>query len=312
MRSIHLAAVLAALLLMSLAGPARARVLRVGPGGEYTQPSQAAAAARDGDQVVIAPGQYFDCAVWRANNLTVEGASETGTVITDKTCQGKALFVIPGNDVTVRNLTLTRARVADGNGAGIRAEGQNLTIDHVRFIDNQDGILAADEPHGTLLIRASEFARNGVCNPTCAHGIYVNRWALLRVENSVFRETHQGHHIKSRAFRTEIVGCDIADGPEGTASYLIDVPNGGALLVQGNRMEKGPKAENHSAAISIGEEGVDRPTPQILVQGNSFRNDGDYETTFVVNLTATPAVLRGNKLIGSVKPLRGDGTVNGG
>ena len=45
--------------------------------------------------------------------------------------------------ITIRNLTLTRARVADFNGAGIRAEGGDLTIEHVRFIDDQDGILAA-------------------------------------------------------------------------------------------------------------------------------------------------------------------------
>ena len=41
-------------------------------------------------------------------------------VITDKACQGKALFVTVGEGITVRNLTLTRARVPDGNGAGIR------------------------------------------------------------------------------------------------------------------------------------------------------------------------------------------------
>ena len=295
-----------------LCAPARARTLQVGPGQQYQQPSQAEAAAADGDRVVIAPGQYFDCAVWRQNNLTIEGASETGTVITDKTCQGKALFVIPGNDVTVRNLTLTRARVADGNGAGIRAEGRNLVIDHVRFINNQDGILAADQPQGTLLVRDSHFTGNGACEQGgCAHGIYANRLALLRVQGTLFRDTHHGHDIKSRAYRTEVVGCDIGDGPDGNASYLIDVPNGGGLLVQGNKMEKGPNAENHSAAITIGEEGVDRPTPRILVQNNSFRNDGDFETTFVVNLTATPAELRGNKLSGAVKPLRGDGTVSG-
>ncbi len=307
----RLAALAATLSLAACSTAAGARTLMVGPGQQYAQPSQAAAAAADGDRVVIAPGQYFDCAVWRQNNLTVEGVSETGTVITDKTCQGKALFVIPGRNVTIRNLTLTRARVPDGNGAGIRAEGGNLIVDHVRFINNQDGILAADEPQATMLVRGSEFVGNGVCNPSCAHGIYANRWALLRVEGTVFRETHQGHHIKSRATQTEVVGCDIADGPNGTASYLIDVPNGGGVLIQGNRLEKGPKAENHSAAITIGEEGVDRPTPEILVQGNVFRNDGNFETTFVVNMTATPAVLRGNHLSGAVKPLRGDGAVSG-
>ena len=61
---------------------------------------------------------------------------------------GKALLITNGNNITIRNLTLQRARVPDQNGAGIRAQGNNLTIDHVRFLNNQDGILAADESQG--------------------------------------------------------------------------------------------------------------------------------------------------------------------
>ena len=36
--------------------------LEVGPGKEFTAPSQAAVAARDGDFVQIGPGRYVDCA----------------------------------------------------------------------------------------------------------------------------------------------------------------------------------------------------------------------------------------------------------
>jgi hypothetical protein len=295
---------LVSLALFFLALPVGARTLEVGPGKQFAQPSQAAAATQDGDRVVIAPGQYFDCAIWRQNNLTVEGVSAQDTVITDKTCQGKALFVISGSNVTVRNLTLTRARVPDGNAAGIRAEGRNLLVERVRFMDNQNGILAGDQAQSEIIVRDSEFVRNGT-----VHGIYVGRLALLRVERSTFRETRQGHHVKSRALRTEVLGCDIGDGPTGTASYLVDVPNGGAVVIQNNRLEKGPKAENHSAAISIGAEGVDRPTPEIRVEGNQFSANGAYATVFVVNLTATPAMLRDNHLRGQVRPLRGDGEV---
>ena len=199
----------------------------------------------------------------------------------------------------------------DGNGAGIRAEGRNLTVEHVRFINNQEGILTTNQPQSTLVVRDSEFTRNGVCEKACAHAIYTGQIALLRVERSTFRDTHQGHYIKSRALKTEVVGCNIADGPTGTASYLIDVPNGGSVLVQNNVLEKGPKAENHTA-ISIGEEGVDRPTPEILIEGNQFTADGNYSALFVRNLTATRAVLRGNTLHGQVKPLEGDGSVSNG
>lgn len=288
------------------ANPSFAEVLKVGPSETYKMPSEAAAAAKNGDHIEIAPAQYFDCAVWRADNLVIEGTA-AGVVITDKACMGKGLFVVQGNNTTVRNLTLTRARVPDMNGAGIRLDQGNLTVENVKFINNQNGILGG-VPGNTLIVRNSDFEQNGFCGNSCAHAIYVNNIALLRVENSRFLETKQGHSIKSRALQTQVTGCNIADGPNGTSSYLIDVPNGGGLVVSNNTLEKGPKAENHTTAIAIGEEGVTQPTPEISITNNTFRNDGDYETALVWNVTATPAILKGNTLSGSVIPLKGDGS----
>lgn len=290
---------------------AQAKVLEAGAGQTYKLPSQAIAAAQDGDTVKIAAGTYYDCAIVRANNLTIEGTGPDGSaILTDKTCAGKGLLITVGHDITIRNLTLQRARVPDNNGAGIRVEGANLTIDKVKFINNQDGILTTSNPESTIIIKDSLFLRNGGCVGACAHGIYVGHIKLLRVERSVFAETKQAHHIKSRALRTEVIDSDIHDGPTGTASYLIEAPNGGTLIVRGNKLEKGPMAENHTSAIMIGSEGVDQPTPEILIENNTFRNDGSYNTFLVANRSATPAVLKGNKLSGPAKPLLGDGTVN--
>ena len=104
-----------------------------------------------------------------------------------------------------------------------------------------------------------------------------------------------------------MIGCTITDGPDGTSSYLIEAPNGGALIVRDNSLEKGPKSENHKAAIAIGAEGVTHPTPEITLTNNNLRNDGDYETALLWNLTATPATLKGNQFSGSVIPLKDDG-----
>ena len=287
--------------------PGGSATLEVGPSKTYKTPSAAAAVAKNGDQIKIEPGQYFDCAVWNADDLVIEGTGP-GVVITDKTCMGKGLFVVEGNNTTVRNLTLTRARVPDMNGAGIRLDKGNLTVDTVKFIDNQNGIMGG-VPGTTVTIRNSDFDRNGTCAGACAHGIYIGDVDLVRVENSRFSNTRQAHSIKSRAKRTEVIGCNIADGPDGTSSYLIEAPNGGALIVRDTTLEKGPKSENHKAAIAIGAEGVTHPTPEITITNNNFRNDGNYETNLVWNLTATRAILKGNKLAGSVTPLDGDGTV---
>jgi hypothetical protein len=288
--------------------PLLARTLEVGKDLEFKLPSEAVAAAKDGDTIEISPGQYFDCAIIRQNNLTIQGKGP-GVVMTDKTCGGKAVLVTDGNNITIRNLTLQRARVPDKNGAGIRAEGGNLTIENGRFIDNENGILAASHAGAEIRILGSEFVGNGKCEPGCAHAIYVNNIALLHVERSKFSDTHVGHHIKSRALRTEVINSDLQDGPDGSSSYLIDVPNGGTLIVEGNTLEKGPKTENNANAIMIGAEGITQPTDELIFKNNKFTNDQNRPTTFVHNITATRAQLVGNVFKGEVRPLEGDGTV---
>src|SRR6185437_8557906 len=106
------------------------------------------------------------------------------------------------------------------------------------FINNEDGILAADAPNSTIRIFGSEFTRNGKCQNACAHGIYVGHIALLRIERTKFVETREGHHIKSRVKRTERIGNDIEDGPRGTSSYLVDISNGGTLIMENNTLKK--------------------------------------------------------------------------
>jgi hypothetical protein len=305
-------AALALLMLMQMlptALSAQPRILYVGPNRAFHMPSEAAAAARQGDVIRIAPGTYEDCAVWRADGLVIEGEDAERVIIGNRTCLGKGVFVVAGSDVTVRGVTLRGARSEYTNGAGIRGEGANLTVDRVRFLENENGILLAGVPRGALLVRDSSFIGNGSCAHECAHGIYAGPLELLRVERSRFLATREGHHVKSRAYRTEVLDCDIADGLEGTASYLIDVPNGGTVLVRGNRLSKGPRADNHSTAISIGAEGENRPTPEIRIESNVFTLKGSYRTVFVTNHTATPALLRGNSLPPTVSPLRGDGRI---
>jgi len=292
------------------ATPALAHTLEVGPGKTYDNLAAAAHDAGQGDTIQLTAGEHFDCAVITASDVTIVGTGKPeDTLLTDKPCQGKAGLVIVGNNVTVRNITLTRVRVPDNNGAGIRAEGANLTVDHVRFVNDQDGILAGANPDSTIIIRDSEFLQNGICNPGCAHGVYVGQVKLLRIERSRFFETKQGHHIKSRAARTEVIDCDMADGEKGNSSYQIEVPNGGAVVVRGNHIEKGPKSDNRSTIISIGAEGVTQRTPEIIVENNTVSVDGGYNTTFVRNLTATEAQLAGNKLGKGVNALEGDGAV---
>jgi hypothetical protein len=287
---------------------ADARTLEVGPGKPFAMPSQAAQAARDGDVVQIAPGTYVDCAVWAGNNLTIE-ATGPGVILSEKSCAGKGIFVIDGNDVIIRGLTFQHAAVPSRNGAGIRAEGGNLTVERSAFFENEMGILATGSPAGSLIVRDSLFARNGSCYPNCRaddfmHALYVGReLTLFRVERSEFTEQHDGHYVKSRAVRSEILNNVIHDGDKATSSYLIDVPDGGSLIVTGNRLEKGPGFDN-DVTIAIGEESQKNATPEIRIENNTLNNRHTKPAVFLWNMTKTEPSLRANSFDGTIVPLR--------
>ena len=156
---------------------------------------------------------------------------------------GKAFFVT-NTDVTFDHIEFSGAKVADHNGAGIRYQAGNLTITNSYFHDNQDGILGAANPSGTITIDHSEFARNGY-GDGLGHNIYIGKIASLTITNSYIHDAIVGHEIKSRAAVTTIENNRIVDGT-GSASYSIDLPNGGIAVVKNNVIQQGANSQNRT------------------------------------------------------------------
>jgi len=276
----------------------------VGPGRRFEKPSDVAALVGPGDIVKIAPGTYADCAVWPGSAPGLKLIGTDGKVtLADKVCADKAIFVVQGDDTLVRGITFKGAKSSDHNGAGIRLESRKLTIEDSHFVGNEDGILTFSTPQGELVIRNSSFENNGNCIE-CGHGLYVGHFAHVRIEHSTFVGQHTGHHIKSRAANTEIIDTIVRDGPDGTSSYLVDIPNGGNLMMLGDTLEKGPLAENKTTAISIGAEGVNNPTNSIRILNCVFTNNTGGQTAFVTTYTDAPIELDGNTLKGDIVELR--------
>jgi hypothetical protein len=304
--------VIALALLGAVAPVAAAEVLMVGPAQRFQRPSDAAAAARDGDTVRIDPGRYVDCAVWRAARIAIVAAGGGEVEITGPVCDGKALFVISGPGVVVEGITFRGAAAPDRNGAGIRAEGGDLTVRRSRFADNESGILsAAGLRQAQLVVEDSVFTGNGALRGrSCGgHALYANELALLAIRRSRFEATRACHHVKSRAARTEITDSVIADGPRGGASYLLDLPNGGDLMLERSLLAKGPLSGNPRVAVMVGAEGLRWPTRSLVLRGNRFENHMRRPTILLENRSATPALLEGNTLAGPVTPLSGPGAV---
>jgi hypothetical protein len=254
---------LAILLLAAGGTPAVARTLAVGSGLDFATPSEAARTAADGDTVTIAAGTYYDCAIWHAGHLTIAGAGSETAVITDKACAAKAAFVIQGDGVTVSGLTFQRIRVPDGNGAGIRAEGRDLTVRDSRFINNEVGILAGGG--GSLLVTGSSFGANKGGTPEHPLGaVSATGLDRLRIEHSVFERVRGGLQVWSSAGRTEIMDSHLLDEGGGMSGPLVSV-DGGVVIVTGNTIDLAPGAAERPGAILVyGDAGT------IVLRGNTL------------------------------------------
>ena len=284
--------------------------LTVGAGQQFSRLSEAVAAAGDGDLIRVQAGTYVNDFMTIAKRLTIEGVGGVAKFVADvPPWNGKAVLVTQ-SDVTLRNVEISGATSDSNNGAAIRHESGNLVLDHVYFHHNQDGVLAGENPNSSITVLNSEFANNGA-GDGYSHGMYAGKIASLTIRDSFFHNTSAGHEIKSRALVNVIESNRIANGPDGSASYNIDLPNGGSSVVRGNVIEKGPDASNLHI-LHFGGEGTPHGNSSLLVTGNTVVN-GRGNGQFVLNQSGYAAEVTGNSLynldMGDL--LRGAGSASG-
>lgn len=278
---------------------AHARILRVGAGADFGTIAAAAQEAWDGDTIEIPAGEYpGDVATWRANNLTIRGVGGRPHISANGNhVDGKGSWLVKGNDVVIENVELSGAKVPDGNGAGIRVEGRNLTLRNCYLHHNEMNLLAGiTDPLSTIRIEHSEIAHSGG-GAALGHGIYVGRIAELVVTGSYLHHAQVGHQVKSRAATTSLRYNKIADGVDGKSSYLVDAPSGGRLVLVGNVLQKSAHAENRHF-VRYGEEGLKHDHNEILAANNTFASAVPAGAVFVGQRGATQVVLRNNLFYG--------------
>jgi hypothetical protein len=252
---------------------AQETVLRVGPQRELKRPSEAARVARDGDVVEIDAAVYEgDAAVWRQHRLTIRGVGGRAQLRANGAhAEGKAIWVIKGNDTTIEGVEFTGAKVPDQNGAGIRLEGGGLTVRGCYFHQNENGILTGRGPASDVVVEHSEFAHNGI-GDGYTHNLYIGHVRSFTLRHSYIHHAIVGHNVKSRAGRNEIRYNRIMDEKDGSSSYAIDLPNGGLAFVVGNLIQQGPRTEN-STIVSYGAEGLQYPANELYFVNNTVVND---------------------------------------
>jgi len=216
-------------------------------GMPYHSLKEAQAALRDGDVMVMAEGIYTEPLVIVKNNVEVRGS---GRVVFDgASAEGKAAIITKGKDISISNIECRNIAVPDQNGACVRAEGDGLVVDHVYFHDSEQGILSGNQQ--TIKIIDSRFEHIGKLG--LSHGIYIGGGELFIADSLFLAAKSEAHGIKSRAAKTMITGSVVASFSS-VDSRLVDVSNGGELVIEHSVLEQGPKSAN-STAIGYGLEG---------------------------------------------------------
>jgi len=246
--------------------------LSVGQGQTYATIAAAVAASSAGDTITVQAGTYTNDWLQIGHDLNLVATGGWVRMVTENAQppNGKAAITESGN-VHITGFDISGVTVPDANGAAIRYEGGNLTLDNVFIHDNQEGLLGAPDATGSITIDHSEIARNGDGSGH-THGLYVGQISTFTLINSYVHDTNEGHEVKSRAASNIIQNNRIFDN-NSTASYSIDLPNGGAATITGNVIQQGPNSHN-PAIMAYGEEGLATGySVGATVSGNTFIND---------------------------------------
>jgi hypothetical protein len=278
-------------------------------GQRFGRLAEAVAAIGDGDGTIrIAPGRYRDCAVQVAGRVAFVAETRGTAIFEGDMCEDKATLVLRGRESHVEGLVFQHASVADGNGAGIRMEKGNLTVSWTRFVDSQCGILSANDPASSIAIDHSTFSGLGKRpDGNGAHGVYIGDYGSLKITRSRFERGRNGHYVKSRSPRVEILDNSFDDSQGRDTNYHIDLSNGAAGRIAGNTFVNGVDKENYSTMITIAPEGRDHDSSALIVENNtvSLAPGVRYETVFVGNWSDDKPVVRNNRIGPGITALEG-------
>ena len=252
------------------------RVWRVGPSPPSLALKAAVASAHAGDTILIEAAEYRgQVAVVDKDFLRIVGTGgRPRLVAAGAHAEGKGTLVVRAHGVVIENLELVGVRVEDHYGSAIRLEKGSLLIKGCRFIDNELGVMTANEPSIQLDVVGCEFSglrdsrgRGGALS----HCLYAGAIDSLRVEGSYFHDGSVGHLIKSRA-RTNAIRYNRLTDQDGISSYELEFPDGGVAEVVGNLIQQGRRSES-STIISYGAERLRWKENRLDVLFNTIVND---------------------------------------
>ncbi len=253
----------------------------------------------ENQQPWIGPGyiNYADYLAGKFNppkNITIRGITVNGVrpVIrlngigaSYNTLNQSAVYFDKSENIVFENFDIDgRGTTGVGKAAIYLLGGKNIRLRNLRIYGfknaQANGIFGAGQYSGYLLLENIELFDNGGANGP-EHNIYLNRSSVdpnftVYMLGSWSHDAYYGHLFKSRAQRNILegnyfMGTRSTNGIQ-TENYLVDVPEGGTLVMRNNVLVKNFSGDS-SNGISVtfaGENQNNAANNRILIENNTF------------------------------------------
>lgn len=269
--------------------------LHVGPDRTWADPAAALAQARTGDVIVVHPRRgnapYKGMALRvRLPGIVLRAASGPagpvplsgeGADLSGRAPHPRAIvqFDPAADGARLEGFELFGATNEAGNAAGVRITGaRNVVIRNCVIHDNDMGVMSdgAGRPEGAsgLLVEGCVIHHNG--SPThrgYSHNLYLGGESVT-LRGCVIHSSRVGHNLKSRAHRTQILGCylhgaaerelDLVDAPDATTR-----PESHAWIV-GCVIVKADDTRGNRAVVYFGQDGGQDHTGTLWLVHNTI------------------------------------------
>ena len=228
-------------------------------------------------------------------------------------------FVAEGASVTFDRIGFFDTRsdpsgAGSSNEAGIRFEGNGLTITNSYFGNNKNAILGTSQNSSAfLVVRNTSFIDNGTASGQ-EHAIYF-AGESVDIEGSEFVGFGDGHAIKTIAHLTRVVDNIINDAGYGFSNHPVNLEGGGSLIATGNTITKSSNSSNTYAGnpyifFTSAARSNDDDAESILIENNIIDSGylgggGNPGTVLLGNFSGASATMTNNTLTGSFDPILG-------
>ena len=196
----------------------------------------------NGGTVDLPAGTYYDTAETTLDTVVI-GHDTTLSCEGIRATNDKGLFNATAGSLTLRDLKLTGCSVPDGNGCCCKPEaGTTLTIDGCEVYGNQMGVLTA---YADKLSVINSYFHDSGNNDGMSHEIYSQANELEVIQSRIFAGPEATHAVKSRSLETRITGSHLLGSNGGSGGSVVNVPDGGNLLIEDTTIENQPNAQNN-------------------------------------------------------------------